>query len=108
MLDLVMPGMSGLDVLDHIKSTYPQIPVVILSSVGQIKTVVDAMNRGASDYLVKPVQEAELTIALESALEKQRLRDEVRVRRRRLAPFCPPPSLPPTPHTFPPTSHAPP
>src|SRR5260370_17493902 len=91
MLDLVMPGMSGLDVLDHIKSTYPQIPVVILSSVGQIKTVVDAMNRAAPDYLVKPVQEAELTIALESALEKQRLRDAVRVLRLRLAPSHPPP-----------------
>jgi two-component system response regulator AtoC len=89
MLDLVMPGMSGLDVLDHIKSTYPQIPVVILSAVGQIKTVVNAMNRGASDYLVKPFQEAELTIALESALEKQRLRDEVRVLRRRLDQFDP-------------------
>ncbi|HWW92312.1 MAG TPA: sigma-54 dependent transcriptional regulator [Vicinamibacteria bacterium] len=89
MLDLVMPGMGGLDVLDHIKSTYPQIPVVILSSVGQIKTVVNAMNRGASDYLVKPVQEAELTITLESALEKQRLRDEVRVLRRRLDQFDP-------------------
>jgi two-component system response regulator AtoC len=89
MLDLVMPGMNGLDVLDHIKSTYPQIPVVILSAMGQIKTVVDAMNRGASDYLVKPFQEAELTIALESTLEKQRLRDEVRVLRRRLDQFDP-------------------
>jgi two-component system response regulator AtoC len=89
MLDLVMPGMNGLDVLDHIKSTYPQIPVVILSAMGQIKTVVDAMNRGASDYLVKPFQEAELTIALESTLEKQRLRDEVQVLRRRLDQFDP-------------------
>ena len=79
MLDLILPGLGGLQVLDRLKTSYPQIPVVILSAVGQIRTVVDAMNRGASDYLAKPVQEAELSIALESALEKQRLREEVRV-----------------------------
>src|SRR5262249_54902656 len=93
MLDLIMPGLSGLEVLDRLKAGYPQVPVVILSAVGQIRTVVDAMNRGASDYLSKPVQEAELTIALENALEKQRLRDEVRVLKRRLDPLEPAPFL---------------
>jgi DNA-binding NtrC family response regulator len=93
MLDLILPGMSGLEVLDRLKSSYPQVPVVILSAVGQIRTVVDAMNRGASDYLAKPVQEAELTIALENAMEKQRLREEVRVLKRRLDQLEPAPFL---------------
>ena len=89
LLDLVLPGMSGLEVLDRLKASYPQVSVVILSAVDQIRTVVDAMNRGASDYLTKPVQEAELTIALENALEKQRLREEVRLLKRRLDQFEP-------------------
>src|SRR5262249_56256861 len=93
MLDLIMPGLSGLEVLDRLKAGYPQVPVVILSAVGQIRTVVDAMNRGASDYLSKPVQEAELTIALENALEKQRLREEVRVLKSRLDELGPAPFL---------------
>jgi len=84
MLDLVMPGLGGLEVLDRIRSSHPSIPVVILSAVGQIKTVVDAIKRGASDYLGKPFEEAELALTLEGALEKQRLRNEVRQLRRRL------------------------
>jgi len=84
MLDLIMPGMDGLEVLGLIKQRCSQTPVVILSAVGQIKTVVEAMSRGASDYLAKPFQEAELELALENALEKQRLRDQVATLKRRL------------------------
>src|SRR5262245_52197441 len=71
MLDLMMPGLSGLQVLDRLKAGYPQVPVVILSAVGQIRTVVDAMNRGGSDYLSTTVQGAELRIALENSKEQQ-------------------------------------
>jgi len=84
MLDLVMPGLSGLEVLDRIHSSHPSIPVVIVSAVGQIKTVVDAIKRGATDYLGKPFEEEELALTLANALEKQRLRNEVRQLRKRL------------------------
>lgn len=84
MLDLVMPGLNGLEVLDRIRSSHPSIPVVILSAVGQIKTVVDAIKRGAADFLGKPFEEAELALTLERALEKQRLRNEVTQLRRSL------------------------
>ncbi|MBI3932754.1 MAG: sigma-54-dependent Fis family transcriptional regulator [Acidobacteria bacterium] len=90
LLDLVMPGMSGLDLLAHVKQSHPQVPVVILSTVGQIKTVVEAMNRGAADYLTKPFQEPELELTIENVLEKQRLKDEVTVLRRRLDQFTEP------------------
>jgi two-component system response regulator AtoC len=84
LLDLVMPGVSGLELLERIKQARPQVPVVILSTVGQIRTVVEAMSHGAADYLTKPFQEPELGLAIENVLEKQRLHDEVKVLRHRL------------------------
>jgi two-component system response regulator AtoC len=73
LLDLVMPGMGGLEVLDEIKRTRPTLPIIVLSSVSQVRTVVDAMRRGASDYLTKPLQGHELELALQAALEAQGL-----------------------------------
>jgi len=84
LLDLLLPGMQGLEVLERIKQSDTALPVIILSCVGQTKTVVDAMKSGASDYLVKPFEEHELELAIENALEKQRLRDEVKSLRRQL------------------------
>ncbi len=85
LLDVRMPGMDGLDVLSHFKKTKPAVPVVILSGVGQIKTVVDAMRLGAADYLSKPFEDQELQLTIENALEKQALREEVRTLRQQLA-----------------------
>ena len=84
LLDLLLPGISGLEVLDRIKKAHPAVPVIVLSTVVQIKTVVDAIRRGASDYLTKPFQEQELELALQNVLEKQELREEVTILRRRL------------------------
>jgi len=84
LLDLLMPGMSGLDVLDHIQRTRPALPVIVQSTVAEIKTVVDAVRRGASDYLTKPFQEQELELALGNVLEKKELKEEVSLLRRRL------------------------
>lgn len=84
LLDLVMPGMDGLALLGRIRQTYPTVPVIIVSAIGQAKTVVEAMRKGADDYLTKPFEEPELDLTLERVLEKERLRDEVRVLRRKL------------------------
>jgi len=84
LLDLLMPGMSGLEVLDHIQHPRPGLPVIVQSTVAEIKTVVDAVRRGASDYLTKPFQEEELELALRNVLEKQELKEEVSLLRRRL------------------------
>ncbi|HEX6739378.1 MAG TPA: sigma-54 dependent transcriptional regulator, partial [Vicinamibacteria bacterium] len=93
LLDLVLPGAHGLDLLNRLKAIKPEVPVVILSALGQIKTVVDAVSRGAADYLTKPFQEPELELAIANALEKQRLQDEVKVLRRRLDLFTEPVDL---------------
>ena len=64
LLDLMLPGKDGLEVLTSFKTSYPAIPIIILSGIGQIKTVVEAMRMGASDYLTKPFEEEALELAI--------------------------------------------
>jgi len=85
LVDLIMPGMDGLAFLDETRRQHPSTPVIVLSAVDRIPAVVDAMNRGAADYLTKPFAEPELELAIQNALEKQGLKDEVRQLKRRLA-----------------------
>ena len=84
MLDIVMPGINGIEVLERMKKTNSSTPVIILSAVGQTKTVVDAMKMGAADFLVKPFEEQELELAIENVFEKQKLKEEVKTLKRRL------------------------
>jgi two-component system, NtrC family, response regulator AtoC len=83
-LDVIMPGIDGIEVLENVKRINPAIPVILLSAVGQIKTVVDAMKMGAADFLVKPFEEQELELAIENVFEKCKLREEVRTLKRQL------------------------
>src|SRR5215472_14311437 len=85
LLDILLPGMDGLEVLKALKTAHPLIPIVILSGIGQIKTVVEAMQMGASDYLTKPFEEEALQIAIENVIEKQKLKEELRTLREQLA-----------------------
>ncbi len=63
-LDVVLPGMSGLDVLREIKARAPEVGVVMVSGHQQTETVVQAMKLGAADFLIKPFGEVELGRAL--------------------------------------------
>src|SRR2546423_993359 len=83
-LDVVMPGLSGLEVLENLRKMNSTLPVIVLSGVGQTKTVVDAMRMGAADFLVKPFEEQELELAIENVFEKQKLKDEVKSLRKQL------------------------
>ncbi len=60
LLDIMMPGMDGIELLRKIKEAWPQIPVIMLSVVGKAGTIVEAMNLGASDYLNKPFDPIDL------------------------------------------------
>jgi two-component system, NtrC family, response regulator AtoC len=83
-LDIVMPGINGIEVLENVKKTNSTIPVIILSAAGQTKTVVDAMKMGAADFLVKPFEEQELELAIQNVIEKQKLKEEVKTLKRQL------------------------
>jgi DNA-binding NtrC family response regulator len=54
-LDLIMPGMSGLQVLKRVRADYPEIQVILLTGVGATKDGVEGMRLGAFDYLMKPL-----------------------------------------------------
>ena len=53
--DLKMPGMSGMELLEHIKAFAPELPVLIVTAFGTIQSAVEAVKNGAYDYLTKPI-----------------------------------------------------
>ena len=76
-LDVVLDGMDGLETLRRIKKRLPDVPVVMLSGHGHARTIVEAMQLGASDFLRKPFEVEELELAFQKALENRALRQEV-------------------------------
>jgi DNA-binding NtrC family response regulator len=70
LLDVMMPGLGGLETLREIRERAPRLPVVMISVVGNASTIVGAMRAGASDYLSKPFAEAELGAVVARALER--------------------------------------
>jgi len=76
-LDLVLPGIDGIETLRLIREKDQDVPVIMLSGHGQAKTIVQAMKLGATDFLRKPFESDELKIAINKALEKKKLVSEV-------------------------------
>jgi two-component system response regulator AtoC len=76
-LDVVLPGMDGLETLRQLKQRLPDVPVIMLSGHGQARTIVEAMRLGASDFLRKPFEVEELELAFQKAFEKRALKAEV-------------------------------
>jgi two-component system response regulator AtoC len=74
--DLKLPGKSGIDLLEYIKSREPEIPVIMMTAFGTIENAVEAMKRGAFNYLTKPVNPDELLTVSREAMEKFALRKE--------------------------------
>ena len=71
-LDLMMPGMGGIEVLKHIKRDHPHIAVILLTGIGSTSEATEGIRQGAVDYLIKPLQIAELIQKIEEAVEKAR------------------------------------
>jgi DNA-binding response OmpR family regulator len=74
--DLVMPGMSGSDLVSRIKARDPEQDVVVVTGVVDVRSAVDAMKVGASEYLLKPFDREALSKSLEAILQRRRLRTE--------------------------------
>jgi len=75
-LDVRMPGMSGLDFQAELAGTHADIPVIFLTGYGDIPMTVKAMKAGAVEFLTKPVREQDLLDAIRVALERDRVRRE--------------------------------
>ncbi len=75
--DLRLPGRSGLELLDHIKGIDPTTPVVLMTAFGSIATAVDAVRRGAADFVTKPLELSFLELALRRTLEQKRTAEEL-------------------------------
>ena len=74
--DLRMPGISGEEVLNHVVTETPGIPVIILTGHGSIDSAVDAMRHGAYDFLTKPLNLDQLGMIVKRALESRQIKIE--------------------------------
>ena len=77
-LDIMMPGIDGLEVLQQVKERHPDVDVIMVTGLSQIQTAVKAMKLGAFDYLSKPFDPDELKHVVDRALERRRLVQENR------------------------------
>ena len=78
-LDLGLPGMSGLQALDAVRRQHPGVPVLVLTAEASAESVVEAMQRGACDYLIKPVDRDRLLSSIERALRFSEERQQSQV-----------------------------
>jgi len=76
-LDLMMPHLNGIEVLEKIKGAYPDSECVVVSANDEVATAVEAMSLGASDYLVKPLNSEKLIALVNRSLEKFSVQDEL-------------------------------
>lgn len=74
--DLHMPGMSGLVLLENLRKQYERLPFIMVTAQGEIKTAVEAMKLGASDYILRPFELETLEIAIKKALAVNRIQLE--------------------------------
>jgi len=80
--DLRMQGMQGLELLGEVKRDHPGTNVIIMTAFGSVESAIDAMKRGAYDYVTKPIKTDELTLVVEKAVRDALLRREVQQLRR--------------------------
>ncbi|WKZ32370.1 MAG: response regulator [Thermodesulfobacteriota bacterium] len=94
--DIKMPGLSGLDLLDRIRTTNKEVPVIFMTAYADVDVVVDAIKKGAFDFIIKPYKPEHLVHAVEKAVKyarlvqmernyKHRLEEDVRKRTAELA-----------------------
>lgn len=75
-VDIKMPGMNGIELLEKVKEEYPETIVIIITAYGSIETAVTAMQMGATDYLLKPFKPEQLSLVIEKAAHQKRLVSE--------------------------------
>ncbi|MBU1713354.1 MAG: sigma-54 dependent transcriptional regulator [Proteobacteria bacterium] len=83
-VDIKMPGMNGVELLERVKEEYPGTIVIIITAYGSIDTAVEAMKKGAADYLLKPFKPEQLSLVMEKVLNQKKLITEYEYMKGRL------------------------
>jgi DNA-binding NtrC family response regulator len=76
LLDLLMPNLSGEEILSRVVSHFPEIPVIMVTGINEVETAVRCMQKGAFDYVLKPVEKERLLPSIRRAIEVRQLRRE--------------------------------
>jgi DNA-binding NtrC family response regulator len=76
LLDIKMPGMDGMEVLERIRKVDPQVDVIMITAFAAVDTAVRALRLGALDYVTKPIDPDELSLMVSRAFERRRLQQE--------------------------------
>ena len=75
LIDITMPGLNGLELLEVIKSNSPRTECIMVTAINEARTAVNSLRKGAYDYVVKPISKEDLILAVNRALERKRLVD---------------------------------
>lgn len=84
LVDLSLPDMDGMEVVDSLLDGIPNVQIIIMTGYPSIESAIEALRRGAQDYLIKPFKVPEVHAAVDRAVKNQRLEQEVRDLRRRV------------------------
>jgi two-component system nitrogen regulation response regulator NtrX len=76
-LDIKMPGMDGMRVLDTLRTEHPSLPVIMISGHATVDTAVEALRLGVFDFLTKPLDRDHMIMVARNAVEVKRLREQV-------------------------------
>jgi DNA-binding NtrC family response regulator len=82
--DLRMPGMTGFELLTQLRDIDRDVPILVMTGYSSVENAVEAMKRGASDFIKKPFDFSELRLLMERALKNARLRNENKLLKRQL------------------------
>jgi two-component system, NtrC family, response regulator AtoC len=74
--DLRMPEVNGIELLERIRADHPTLPVILITAYGTIQTAVEAMRKGASDYVLKPFDNESLRLVIQKTLDFERFRSQ--------------------------------
>ena len=85
LMDQNMPGLNGIDTMIKIKENFPLIPVIIITAFGEVSLAVEAIKKGAYDYLEKPFDNDKLLLLIKRALQHSKLTNEVSNLRNRIS-----------------------
>jgi len=85
--DIIMPEMSGTDLLGKIHTTNPDVPVILMTGYADLNTAVDAIKKGVFDFIIKPYQPEQIINSLEKALQNKRVTEMERIYKQLLEEF---------------------